>query len=80
MEIGLGLRPDLCGKGYGKFFLKQIEEYILSKFQVNKITFTVASFNTRAIRVYEAGGYKVIEEQKRFINGNNYNFKVMEKI
>ena len=80
VEIGLGLRPDLCGMGEGACFLKQIEAFILSRQQVNNFILKVASFNTRAIKVYKLSGYKVIKEEEILTNGNYYKFKVMEKV
>ncbi|MDZ5470392.1 GNAT family protein [Bacillus sp. 31A1R] len=57
IDIGLGMDPNLVGKGNGydfcTFFLGQLEES-------NKdipIRLTVASFNKRAIRLYEKLGF-----------------------
>lgn len=34
LEIGLGLRPDFCGKGFGKDFVKQILCFIQTKYHM----------------------------------------------
>lgn len=75
MDIGLGLRPDLTGKGMGaKFVLKGIE-FGIGKFNPGIVRLTVAAFNKRAIRVYERVGFitagnfinKRNEEEREFI-------------
>ncbi|PGL73078.1 GNAT family N-acetyltransferase [Bacillus sp. AFS055030] len=62
VDIGLGVRPDLTGKGFGSKFFK----FILGEIQgmTNLFTFrlTVAKFNKRAIRLYENFGFKVENE------------------
>lgn len=52
LDIGLGMRPDLTGKGLGKAFLDFIIEEIRRGYDGN-LRLTVADFNKRAIRLYE---------------------------
>lgn len=79
IEIGLGLRPDLCGKGLGKDFLNQVEEYIIAIYRPSKFVIFVAAFNKRAIKVYQNCGYKIIGEENRKTNNAIYHFIHMEK-
>ncbi|MDD4056795.1 MAG: GNAT family N-acetyltransferase [Bacilli bacterium] len=79
IEIGLGLRPDYCGKGLGKEFLCQIEEYLIPIFHPQKLIVFVASFNLRAMKVYKSCGYQIIGEENRRTNNDNYLFIKMEK-
>lgn len=52
MDIGLGMRPDLTGKGLGTAFFQYILQDI-SKVYKGKLRLTVADFNKRAIHLYE---------------------------
>jgi len=62
LDIGLGMRPDLTGKGFGKVFLA----FILQQFEATALRLTVATFNQRAIRLYEGFSFK---RDAIFMNG-----------
>src|SRR5436190_24363547 len=53
LEYGLGLRPDLTGKGQGREFVCAGLEFGCERFTPWQIVRYVAAFNARAIRVYE---------------------------
>ena len=72
LDIGLGVRPDLTGKGSGSIFLK----FILSQIEADFLRLTVAKFNQRAIRLYEKFGFK---QESEFDNGST-EFIVMTRI
>ena len=57
VDIGLGMRPDLTGKGKGEEFMKAGIVFIQSEWKPKKINLSVASFNERAIKVYEKAGF-----------------------
>lgn len=57
LDIGLGQKPMLCGKGQGDFFVKNGLEFAQDNFNFRQIRLTVAEFNTRAIHVYEKMGF-----------------------
>lgn len=79
IEIGLGMRPDLCGKGKGRQFLKQILAFIERNYEFDKLIMNVASFNQRAIKVYHSCGFLDSELIKRSSNGGIYEFLTLIK-
>jgi len=58
VDIGLGVRPDLTGKGFGSEFFKFILERIHETTNLFTLRLTVAKFNKRAIQLYENFGFK----------------------
>lgn len=58
LDIGLGLNPVLCGNGFGSKFLADSISFTKQKFNTSHYRLTVASFNQRAIKVYERIGFK----------------------
>jgi len=57
LEYGLGLRPDLTGQGHGLEFFRAGLEYGRDRFRPDQIVLAVATFNERAITVYERAGF-----------------------
>jgi len=62
MDIGLGLKPSLTGKGLGFDFLKQSIKFLNNKLNTTKFRLVVAEFNERAIKVYERAGFIRFQE------------------
>ncbi len=58
LDIGLGLNPALCGNGFGSKFLADGISFAKQKFNASYYRLTVASFNQRAIKVYDRIGFK----------------------
>ncbi|WP_409276062.1 GNAT family N-acetyltransferase [Neobacillus sp. SCS-31] len=77
-DIGLGMRPDLTGKGNGMEFLKAIINFIKSEFKPEKITLSVAAFNQRAIKLYRKVGFKEVDTFMQDTNGSTFEFLKME--
>jgi RimJ/RimL family protein N-acetyltransferase len=57
VEIGLGLRPDLTGRGLGLAFFREGVEFAHERFGDRRVILNVAAFNERAIAVYERAGF-----------------------
>lgn len=74
IELGLGLKPDLTGKGLGKNFVTTILQYIKEEHSSVKVWLSVADFNQRAIKLYERVGFKYMGEKVQETNGGKYNF------
>jgi len=76
--IGLGLKPNLCGKGIGSRLMELIKSESSNKFKNKKIRLEVRSFNKRAIKCYEKAGFKIVNVHNRDTKRGNLDFVVME--
>lgn len=79
VDIGLGMKPGLTGNGGGRTFVTSILEFIDTKFGPDRITLSVAAFNVRAIRVYEACGFKQAGSFQQETNGSTFDFIKLER-
>jgi ribosomal-protein-alanine N-acetyltransferase len=57
LDIGLGMRPDLTGRGMGLHFMEAILGHAGDTYRPAAYRLVVATFNRRAIRVYERAGF-----------------------
>lgn len=57
IDIGIGMKPALTGKGYGTTFFSFILSFIKENFVKVPFRLTVAKFNNRAIHLYEKFGF-----------------------
>jgi [ribosomal protein S18]-alanine N-acetyltransferase len=65
LDYGLGLRPDLTGRGLGlEFFLAGLA-FARECFDPTHVFLHVAAFNERARRVYERAGFSVVSSHVR---------------
>lgn len=78
VEIGLGLRPDLCGRGLGREFTDAGIDLVRKVHGERPITLAVAAFNARAITVYERCGFAVTGRHTRRTAGREWEFVDME--
>lgn len=67
VDVGIGMHPDLTGKGNGSCFFG----FVLNDLEKSSpgciFRLTVASFNKRAIKLYENKGFR---KEKEFISRN----------
>ncbi|MEK4669391.1 GNAT family N-acetyltransferase [Niallia sp. FSL R7-0271] len=73
LDIGLGMKPELTGKGMGASFIR----YILNQLKTtsSSVRLTVAAFNERAITLYERAGFR----KTYMFTGEDMIFYVMAK-
>lgn len=61
LDIGLGMRPDLTGRGLGEEFVRAGLRFAKETYSPPAFRLTVAAFNRRAIRVYERVGFEAVQ-------------------
>ncbi|MEK5480489.1 MULTISPECIES: GNAT family N-acetyltransferase [unclassified Viridibacillus] len=74
VDIGIGMKPGLTGKGYGYTFFSFILNHIQNENSL-PIRLTVAKFNHRAIHLYEKLGFTKLME----FSNDSTEFIVMNK-
>jgi ribosomal-protein-alanine N-acetyltransferase len=79
LEIGLGLHPDRTGQGLGKSFIEAGLDFGRERFAPREFTLSVASFNRRAISVYERVGFSTVRVFSHWTNGAEWEFVEMER-
>ena len=77
--VGLGLRPDLTGRGLGTSFVEQGLEFARGRYEPMRFRLSVAEFNGRAIKVYERAGFVRTRSFPQETNGGTYPFLEMER-
>ena len=79
LEIGLGLHPDWTGQGYGERFVEAGLAFGRERFAPEEFTLSVASFNRRAITVYERVGFATVRVFSHHTNGAEWEFVEMQR-
>ncbi|WP_127572717.1 GNAT family N-acetyltransferase [Paenibacillus xylaniclasticus] len=64
-RLGLGLRPDLCGRGFGPAFANAAAEEALRQAPDNAVDLEVLTWNIRAIRAYQRAGFVIEDTYER---------------
>jgi len=77
--VGVGLRPDLTGRGLGQSFLEAGLAYATERFSPQRFKLSVAEFNRRAITVYERLGFVTTRSFEHETNGGVFAFVEMER-
>lgn len=74
LHIGLGLRPDLTGKGFGRDFMEAGMDFGRELYSPTVFTLEVAKFNDRATTLYENVGFTIVGESTHEIQGRTWPF------
>jgi ribosomal-protein-alanine N-acetyltransferase len=77
--VGIGLRPDLTGRGLGLSVLEQGLAFARERFAPRLFRLSVAEFNARAIAVYERAGFVRTRSFMHETNGGTFAFLEMER-
>ena len=62
LDIGMGIRPDLVGRGRGKLYAQAVVRYGINQYTVEQLRVTVAQFNKRAQRVWQQLGFEQVNK------------------
>jgi RimJ/RimL family protein N-acetyltransferase len=60
LDIGLGVRPDLTGRGLGFDYVNAVIDFAYRTYTPDRLRVTIAAFNARARRVWERAGFELI--------------------
>jgi ribosomal-protein-alanine N-acetyltransferase len=72
LDIGLGVRPDLTGKGRGSVYVGAVLDFGRREFAPNAFRVTVAEFNKRALSVWEKAGFTRVQRFERRPDGRPF--------
>jgi RimJ/RimL family protein N-acetyltransferase len=80
VEVGIGLRPELTGRGLGESYLRAQLDYATDEWRPATFRLFVAAWNERAIRLYERLGFREVgRETRRFELVGEHEFVRMER-
>ena len=72
LDMGLGLRPDLCGLRLGQPFAEAGMKFAREELGAGELRLTVAEFNQRARKVYSRCGFFSIRRVVHTATGDSY--------
>lgn len=79
-EVGLGLRPDLTGRGLGEAIFRAELDYAREHWAPTTFRLFVTVWNARAIRLYERLGFREVgRETRSFPQHGEHEFMRMER-
>lgn len=78
LDIGVGLRPDWTGKGFGESFIQSILQFSDQKFQPAVFRVSIADFNLRSRRAFEKIGFLSRAKFKHKVTGLDFWILEME--
>jgi len=65
LDIGMGVRPELTGRGFGHEFVDNVIDFAGTTFSPCAYRVTVAEFNKRALRVWEKAEFQLVDRFQR---------------
>ena len=70
IRVGLGIRPDLTGRGLGAQFIEAGLDYATREWEPKRFRLWVAWWNERALRAYRRAGFEEVgysEDERAFV-------------
>ena len=78
LDTGGGLRPELTGHGLGRTVIAAGLEFGRRRFTPDAFRVTVASFNTRALRVVTSLGFRPVQTFAAAMDGRSFEILVRD--
>jgi ribosomal-protein-alanine N-acetyltransferase len=78
LDIGMGMRPDLTGRGQGFHYVQALLNFARRTFAALAFRVTVAEFNLRALRVWEKAGFHTVQTFHRSLDGKAFRILARE--
>ncbi len=75
--LGVSIDPHFMSLGIGKFALQQFLTYYFTEMNMLSIKLKVASFNQRAIALYESVGFKHTKTRLESFENQMHNFELL---
>lgn len=72
LDLGIGIRPDLAGRGEGMRYLGAVLAFARQRFQPPALRLTVAAFNQRAYRLYRRAGFHELQRFQSTYSGQEF--------
>jgi len=72
LDIGLGVRPDLTGRGQGYRYVDAALDFGNRTFPATAFRVTIAAFNQRALRVWTKAGFRSVQTFPRKGDGKAF--------
>ncbi|TMW71121.1 GNAT family N-acetyltransferase [Alteribacter natronophilus] len=79
LDIGLGMKPSLTGRGRGRLFLSAVLSFLGELHSTERFRLVVIKKNERAIRLYENAGFDPDQSFLSPVNGTPHSFLCMKK-
>jgi ribosomal-protein-alanine N-acetyltransferase len=78
LDIGMGVRPDLTGRGQGFHYVQAVLNFARRTFAPLALRVTVAGFNLRALRLWEKAGFHTVQTFHRSLDGKAFHILARE--
>jgi len=78
LDIGLGVRPDLTGRGQGLTFVQTVLAFAQKQYTPAAFRVTIAEFNKRALRVWQKAGFRAVQRFETSFDGRPFIVLVRE--
>jgi GNAT superfamily N-acetyltransferase len=72
LDIGLGVRPDLTGRGRGLTFVQTVLDFAQKQYAPAAFRVTIAEFNKRALRVWQTAGFRPVQQFETNFEGRSF--------
>lgn len=78
LDIGMGIRPDLTGQGFGAAYARVVVAHGVERYGFSRARVTIASFNLRACKVWEKLGFTPVSEFVHAGSGRRFVILMLE--